>query len=108
MVLLAIDCAGGRLAVLLWREGMVRAVAAEQGARPPAARLPLLAADLLARAAVAPDALGAVAVATGGSTNIALHLPAIAHEAGIKLTLDDIERISRRTPTIADLKPGGR
>ena len=50
----------------------------------------------------------AVAVATGGSTNIALHLPAIAHEAGIKLTLDDIERISRRTPTIADLKPGGR
>ena len=50
----------------------------------------------------------AIAAATGGSTNIALHLPAIAHEAGIKLTLDDIERISNRTPTIADLKPGGR
>ncbi len=50
----------------------------------------------------------AIAVATGGSTNIALHLPAIAHEAGIRLTLDDIEAISRRTPTIADLKPGGR
>jgi dihydroxy-acid dehydratase len=50
----------------------------------------------------------AIAAATGGSTNIALHLPAIAHEAGISLTLDDIERISNRTPTIADLKPGGR
>lgn len=50
----------------------------------------------------------AIAAATGGSTNIALHLPAIAHEAGIPLTLDDIERISNRTPTIADLKPGGR
>ncbi len=50
----------------------------------------------------------AIAAATGGSTNICLHLPAIAHEAGLKLTLADIERISRRTPTIADLKPGGR
>ena len=50
----------------------------------------------------------AIAAATGGSTNIALHLPAIAHEAGLKMTLADIERISRRTPTIADLKPGGR
>ena len=50
----------------------------------------------------------AIAAATGGSTNIALHLPAIAHEVGIKLSLDDIDRISARTPTIADLKPGGR
>jgi dihydroxy-acid dehydratase len=50
----------------------------------------------------------AVAAATGGSTNIALHLPALANECGIKLTLDDIDRVSRRTPIIADLKPAGR
>ena len=37
-----------------------------------------------------------------------MHLPAIAHECGITLTLDDIDRISRRTPIIADLKPFGR
>jgi len=51
----------------------------------------------------------AVAVgATGGSTNAALHLPAIAHEAGIRFTLDDVAAIMRRTPYIADLKPGGK
>jgi len=44
----------------------------------------------------------------GGSTNAFLHLMAIAHEAGVKLTLDDFERIGRRTPVIADMKPGGR
>lgn len=49
-----------------------------------------------------------IAAATGGSTNSALHLPAIAHECGITLSLDDIDRISRRTPIIADLKPFGR
>ena len=47
-------------------------------------------------------------VAMGGSTNTALHLPAIAHDAGIKLTLDDIHKISMRTPLIADMKPGGK
>lgn len=50
----------------------------------------------------------AVVAATGGSTNAALHLPALANEAGIKFTLDDIQRVSKRTPTLADLKPGGR
>ncbi len=50
----------------------------------------------------------AVAAATGGSTNIALHLPAIAHECGVELTLDDINAISHRTPIIADLKPFGK
>ncbi|MBX5489900.1 MAG: dihydroxy-acid dehydratase [Chloroflexi bacterium] len=50
----------------------------------------------------------AVVAATGGSTNAALHLPALAHEAGVKLTLDDIERVAERTPHIADLVPGGR
>ncbi len=46
--------------------------------------------------------------ATGGSTNAALHLPAMAHEAGIRFTLQDVAEIMRRTPLIADLKPGGR
>jgi dihydroxy-acid dehydratase len=49
-----------------------------------------------------------VAVATGGSTNIALHLPAIAHELGLNITLQEIHEISQRTPTIGDLRPGGR
>ncbi|MFO1026932.1 MAG: dihydroxy-acid dehydratase [Acetobacteraceae bacterium] len=46
--------------------------------------------------------------ATGGSTNAGLHLPAIAHEAGIRFTMDDVVEIMRRTPYIADLKPGGK
>jgi dihydroxy-acid dehydratase len=50
----------------------------------------------------------AVVQAMGGSTNAFLHIPAIAYEAGIKVTLDDFERIGRRTPKIADLRPGGR
>jgi dihydroxy-acid dehydratase len=50
----------------------------------------------------------AIVAATGGSTNAALHLPALAHEVGLELTLDDVERVARRTPTIADLVPGGR
>ena len=50
----------------------------------------------------------AVVMATGGSTNAVLHLLAIAHEAGIDLDLDDFDRISRKTPHIADLRPAGR
>ncbi|HET6466242.1 MAG TPA: dihydroxy-acid dehydratase [Nitrospiria bacterium] len=50
----------------------------------------------------------AVCVAIGGSTNSVLHLLAIAHEAGVKLKIEDYDRISRRTPHIADMKPGGR
>jgi dihydroxy-acid dehydratase len=50
----------------------------------------------------------AMVVAIGGSTNAALHLPAIAREAGVPLTLDDFDRIARRTPHIADTRPGGR
>jgi dihydroxy-acid dehydratase len=53
------------------------------------------------------NAIAAVA-ATGGSTNAVLHLLAIAQEAGIELSIDDFDRISARTPLIADLKPGGR
>ncbi len=50
----------------------------------------------------------AVVAATGGSTNGALHLPAIAHEAGIDFDLHAVGKIFARTPYIADLKPGGR
>ena len=53
------------------------------------------------------NACAAVA-ATGGSTNAGLHIPAIAHEAGIRFTLDDLARISKRTPLVADMKPGGK
>ena len=53
------------------------------------------------------NAIAAVA-ATGGSTNAVLHLLAIAREAHIPLEIDDFEEVSRRTPLIADLKPGGQ
>jgi len=49
----------------------------------------------------------AAAAGTGGSTNSVLHLLAIAREAGVPLTIDDFDTISRRTPIIADLRPGG-
>jgi dihydroxy-acid dehydratase len=49
-----------------------------------------------------------VVAATGGSTNGALHLPAMANECGIDFTLRDVAEIMRRTPYLADLKPGGR
>ncbi len=49
-----------------------------------------------------------VVAAMGGSTNAVLHLLAIAHEAGVDLTLDDFDAISNRTPYLADMKPGGR
>ncbi|MSQ20719.1 MAG: dihydroxy-acid dehydratase [Betaproteobacteria bacterium] len=50
----------------------------------------------------------ATVAATGGSTNAGLHLPAIAHEAGIRFTLDDVAEVFQRTPLIADLQPGGK
>jgi len=50
----------------------------------------------------------AAVAATGGSTNAVLHIPAIAHEAGIRFTMDDIAAVFKRTPLIADLQPGGR
>jgi dihydroxy-acid dehydratase len=53
------------------------------------------------------NACAAVA-ATGGSTNAGLHIPAIANEAGIRFTLDDVERVFKRTPLVGDLQPGGR
>lgn len=62
--------------------------------------------DYLTRASFE-NAIAGVA-ATGGSTNAVLHLLAIAHEAGVELTIDDFDTVSSRTPIIADLKPWGR
>ena len=62
--------------------------------------------DVLTRHAFE-NAIAGVA-ATGGSTNAVLHLLAIAREANVKLAIDDIHRISEKTPLIADLKPSGR
>ncbi len=62
--------------------------------------------DILTRDAL--DNAAKVVAATGGSTNAALHLPAIANEAGIRYTLDDVAGIFKATPYIADLMPGGR
>ncbi|QIE57038.1 dihydroxy-acid dehydratase [Pikeienuella piscinae] len=50
----------------------------------------------------------AIVAATGGSTNAALHIPAIAHEAGIRFTMADVAEVLQRTPFIGDLKPGGQ
>jgi dihydroxy-acid dehydratase len=50
----------------------------------------------------------AAAAASGGSTNVVLHLLALARETGVPLSIEDIDRVSRRTPLLCDLKPGGR
>jgi dihydroxy-acid dehydratase len=71
----------------------------------------LLARGIRPRQIVTREALenaATVVAASGGSTNAGLHLPAIAHEAGIDFDLDDVCAIFRRTPYIADLKPAGR
>lgn len=82
-----------------WAEESGRAVMAliESGLRPR---------DIVTRRALENAAV--VVAATGGSTNAGLHLPAMAHEAGIRFTMDDVVEIMRRTPYIADLKPGGK
>ncbi len=49
-----------------------------------------------------------VAIALGGSTNVVLHLLAIAHAAGVKLALDDFTRVGKRVPMLADLRPSGK
>ncbi len=80
-------------------EASGRAVMAllEKGLRPR---------DIVTREAL--ENAATVVAATGGSTNAALHLPAMAHEAGIRFTLDDVAAIFKRTPYIADLVPGGK
>ncbi len=62
--------------------------------------------DIVTRKAL--ENAAAVVSASGGSTNAALHLPAIAHECGLKFDLFDVAAVFKRTPYIADLKPGGR
>jgi dihydroxy-acid dehydratase len=62
--------------------------------------------DIVTRKAL--ENAAATVAASGGSTNAALHLPAIAHEAGIEFTLFDVAEVFKKTPYIADLKPGGR
>jgi dihydroxy-acid dehydratase len=62
--------------------------------------------DIVSRKAL--ENAAAVVAASGGSTNAALHLPAIAHECGIRFDLFDVAEVFKRTPYIADLKPGGR
>jgi dihydroxy-acid dehydratase len=62
--------------------------------------------DIVTRKAL--ENAAAVVAASGGSTNAALHLPAIAHECGIDFDLFDVADVFKKTPYIADLKPGGR
>jgi dihydroxy-acid dehydratase len=62
--------------------------------------------DIVTRKAL--ENAAAVVAATGGSTNAALHLPAIANECGVKFDLFDVAEVFKRTPYIADLKPSGR
>ena len=82
-----------------WAAESGRAVMAliESGLRPR---------DIVTRQALENAAV--VVAATGGSTNAGLHQPAMAHEAGLRFTMDDVVSIMRRTPYIADLKPGGK
>ena len=62
--------------------------------------------DIVTRKAL--ENAATVVAASGGSTNAALHLPAIAHECGIEFNLFDVAEIFKKTPYIADMKPGGR
>jgi dihydroxy-acid dehydratase len=94
--------------------GMVPAVA---GAREQVARecgelvMKVLADDLRPSQIITKDSIEnaiATVAMSGGSTNVVLHLLAVANEAGIELTIDDFDRISEKTPLLGDLKPGGR
>lgn len=62
--------------------------------------------DIITRKAL--ENAARIVAATGGSTNAVLHLPAIAHEGGIKFTLEDMDKIFQETPYFVDLKPGGK
>ena len=80
------------------RAGQLAMAAIERGGPLPR--------DIVTRTAL--ENACAVLGATGGSTNAALHIPAIANEAGIAFDIDDVARVCARTPLIADLRPGGR
>src|SRR5882672_813695 len=103
------------LGLALLGSSMVPAVFAERAALARRAARVLMAAvigdsprprDIVTRQSL--ENACAIVAATGGSTNAPLHIPAIAHEAGIRFDLDDVAQVLARTPLIADLKPGGR
>ncbi len=107
------NCLAEALGMALPGNGTIPAVSAARirlAKRAGAAILRLIEADTTARQILTQAAFDnaiAVDMAIGGSTNTALHLPAIAHEAGISLTLDRFDQISRRTPSLAKLSPSG-
>jgi dihydroxy-acid dehydratase len=87
-------------------DDVVQNAAASANALARAVRQQILPRQLLTRESF--ENAIAVVMAVGGSTNAVLHLPAIAHAAQVKLTLDDFERIRERVPVICDLKPSGK
>ena len=87
-------------------DDVVQNAAASADALTRAVRQQILPRQLLTRESF--ENAIAVVMAVGGSTNAVLHLPAIAHAAQVKLTLDDFERIRERVPVICDLKPSGK
>ncbi len=87
-------------------DDVVHNAAASAEALAHAVRKQLLPRQLLTRESF--ENAIAVVMAVGGSTNAVLHLPAIAHAAQVKLTLDDFERIRERVPVICNLKPSGK
>lgn len=102
------------MGIALPGSAFVPAVSSERGAIAAACGrtvMDLVAANIRPRDIVTRKALenaATVVAASGGSTNTALHLPAIANEAGIKFDLADVAEVFRRTPYLADMKPGGR
>jgi dihydroxy-acid dehydratase len=101
------------LGMTLPGEASAPAVSAERtdlARRTGAAVVDALAADLRPRQIMTRTAFlnaATVVMATAGSTNAVLHLLAIAHEAGVELTMDDFDEVSRRTPVIASMRPSG-
>ena len=107
------NCLAEALGMALPGNGTIPAVSAARlrlAKRAGGAILRLIETDTTARQILTQAAFDnaiAVDMAIGGSTNTALHLPAIAHEAGISLTLDRFDEISRRTPSLVKLSPSG-
>src|SRR4030095_146191 len=102
------------MGIALPGSGFVPALDAQRGAIAAACGRTVM--DLIARNIRPRDIVtrrslenaAAVVAASGGSTNSALHLPALANEAGIKFDLADVVEVFRRTPYLADMKPAGR
>jgi dihydroxy-acid dehydratase len=107
------NCLSEALGMALPGNGTIPAVSAARlrlAKRAGTAILSLIEHDTTSRTILTQEAFDnaiAVDMAIGGSTNTALHLPAIAHEVGISLTLDRFDEISRRTPSLVKLSPSG-